>query len=176
MVQSVVKYHHSILSYHAVWTSVIHTFGCVTARIASRASSRSWVEKGPRLPPPDTELRRSPRDIVAGSKCLLSQARVEYLEKWIWQICSYKSCLNCRYEWDNRGKLWTQLMQRCEKKPNIGIFFMLRKTNCRPLPYTASLTNPVQSRLLNIGLRYFFGEGGIFMDQDKTWRTGDEPP
>ena len=36
---------------------------------------------------------------------------------------------------------------------------MLRKTNCRPLPHTASLTNPVQSRWLDIGLRYFFGRG-----------------
>ena len=107
---NVVRCHHSILGYHTFriffvcyWVSlvlfaielVIKTFGCVTARTASRAFSRSWVEKGPRLTPPDTGLRRSWRrgcldNILAGAECFLSLASAEYLGEWIWRICLYK--------------------------------------------------------------------------------------
>ena len=63
----------------------LQTFGCTTARTASRAFSRSpawWI--GPRRPPPDIGLRGSchePELCLAGAECFLSPAKAEYLGK-----------------------------------------------------------------------------------------------
>ena len=62
----------------------MQTFGCVFARTASRAFSRSPCGKGPRLPPPDTGLRgswrrESPELALAGAENFLSPANAEYL-------------------------------------------------------------------------------------------------
>lgn len=60
------------------------TFGCIAARTASRAFSRSPAGKGPRRPPPDIGLRgscRPPALCLAGAECFLSPAKAEYLGK-----------------------------------------------------------------------------------------------
>lgn len=62
----------------------LQTFGCATARAASRAFSRSPAWKGPRRPPPDIGLRGSCRPAefcLPGAECFLSPAKAEYLGK-----------------------------------------------------------------------------------------------
>ena len=62
----------------------LQTFGCIAARTASRAFSRSPAWRGPRRPPPDIGLRgscRPPALCLAGAECFLSPAKAEYLGK-----------------------------------------------------------------------------------------------
>ena len=58
----------------------LQTFGCIAARTASRAFSRSPAWKGPRRPPPDIGLRgscRPPAFCLAGAECFLSPTKRE---------------------------------------------------------------------------------------------------
>lgn len=64
----------------------LQTFGCIAARTASTAFSRSPAWKGPRRPPPDIGLRGSwrpepPEFCLEGAEYFLSPAKAEYLGK-----------------------------------------------------------------------------------------------